>query len=224
VKVTLTFGASRALFARTRPGRVSGPPGADVFVTSDNSVIHDLSGGSGAGDSESSGDPTNAAIFVEDVLHIVTAPGNPKHLTALGDLAKPSLRVVLERPGTPIGGGARQVLAKAGVTVAHPVGANDAAAVVAAIAGRRADAGIVDGGAAQAAGNGVTTIDIPAALNVLSSYYAAQPVDAPHRKLGLTFMTFLFSPDAQKILTDGGLQAIPCAGPIAKICAPSFDG
>ena len=85
-----------------------------------------------AADLEAEGNPANATIFMHDGLVVVTAPGNPKHVTVLAELVKPGVRVVLGRPGTLIGGVARQALAKSGVAVAHPSGANDAAGVIGA--------------------------------------------------------------------------------------------
>ena len=54
-------------------------------------------------------------VFAHNALSIVTAPGNPLHLTSLQDLRR--VRVVLAGPTVPVGKAAAAALRAAGVTV-----------------------------------------------------------------------------------------------------------
>ncbi len=51
-------------------------------------------------------------VFANNLLEIAVAPGNPKHITGLADLANPSLKVVIEDPSQPAGKYTAEALAK----------------------------------------------------------------------------------------------------------------
>jgi molybdate transport system substrate-binding protein len=223
VRVRLRFGASRALYELTKPGRAAGVPGADVFATSDPSVIHDLSGNGAAADLESIGNPTNATIFISDALQIVTPPRNPKRIATLADLAKPSVTVALAGAHTVVGAVARQALARSAVSVARPQQTADAAGVLGAVASGRADAGIVYATDAAAVGaTKLVRVPIDATHNLLTDYEVAQTTDTHRRALGEAFIRFLFGSDAQNALKDDGFQPIQCKGPVTN-CMPTFS-
>jgi molybdate transport system substrate-binding protein len=215
VTVRLVLGSSSALLARTRPGRIGGRAGADVFASSSAAALHGLTGNDELhGNDEVTGNPTNAIVFVTDVLEIVTAPGNPKRIATLADLAKPSLRVALPGRGDKSGVAARQALRLANVRVRHAVRAGSAAAAVRAVTTGRADATIVYRTAVG--GTGLAAVAIPAAQRVEADYVAAQPIDASHRALGEAFVRFLFTKDGQDALTSQGFTPIACSKPVTE--------
>src|SRR5581483_8511227 len=79
--------------------------------------------------------------FARNKLEILVAPGNPKHVTGLADLAK--VTFVTEDDTVPAGTYAAQALAKAGVAV-HPVSKEaDVKSAVAKVTNGEADATIV---------------------------------------------------------------------------------
>jgi molybdate transport system substrate-binding protein len=210
-KVRFRFAPSQALLAsveRHAADPKSSPnEAADVLATSDPSVMYKL--GKDTGD----GNAINSQIFIHDSLEIVTAPGDPLKITGLSDLAKPGVQVVLGRPGEKSGALARLALKKVAVAVPNPIGANDAAGVVAAVAGGKADAGIVYRTDVRAAGGKVGEVPIKASQNVATDYLVALLRTAPNATPGKAFIEFLFSDDAQKILVANGFAPIECNGP-----------
>jgi molybdate transport system substrate-binding protein len=125
--VTFSFAGSQALVAQIRQGAP-----ASVLATADlasSVTVKDQLG-------------TSPVVFAHNQLAIVTAPGNPKHLTGLADLAKPGLKVVLAGPTVPVGKAAAKALKAAHVTV-KPVSLEDAVTgVVTKVRLGEADAGI----------------------------------------------------------------------------------
>ncbi|MGH3850629.1 MAG: substrate-binding domain-containing protein, partial [Pseudonocardiaceae bacterium] len=55
--------------------------------------------------------------FATNKLEIAVAPGNPKHIAGLADLAKPGVSADLAAVGVPAGDYARQVLGEGNITV-----------------------------------------------------------------------------------------------------------
>ncbi|HEX4345109.1 MAG TPA: extracellular solute-binding protein [Solirubrobacteraceae bacterium] len=218
VKVNFRFGASEALFKLVDPRSRHARGVADVFATSDPVVIHGLSGNDEShGNDEVTGNANSDTIFVNDALEIVTAPGNPKKILALSDLAKPTVKVVLGSRRNKIGVVARNLLTKNTVAVHHAISAANAAGVVDAVASGRADAGIVYGSDAAPAGKKVAGVPIPESQNLVTDYEVALTLNASTNVLAKSFMTFLFTGDSRKDLADGGFQPISCSA-----CQPNF--
>src|SRR5581483_9851786 len=101
--VTYSFAGSQALVTQIQQGAP-----ADVFASADQKSMQKL---------VDAGLVDAPRVFARNKLEIVVAPGNPKHITGLADLAQPGLVVVLEDPSVPAGAYSRQALQKAGVTV-----------------------------------------------------------------------------------------------------------
>src|SRR5205085_7994324 len=112
-------------------------------------------------------------VFASNTLEIVVGQGNPKGITALSDLARADLIVVLADGAVPAGRYAQQALGKAGVTVDPASLELDVKAVVRTVASGEADAGVVYATDVAAAGDAVVGIDIPAEHNVVATYPVA---------------------------------------------------
>jgi molybdate transport system substrate-binding protein len=150
---TFSFAGSQDLVAQIQ----NGAP-ADVVATADTTTI-----GHVAGELMSP-----AKTFARNTLVIVTAPGNPKHLETLSDLARSNLQVVLADPTVPAGKYAAQALNDAHVTV-HPRSLEpDVRSVLTKVEVGEADAGIVYVTDAKSAGSKVAVL--PVANSPVASY------------------------------------------------------
>src|SRR5260221_1281491 len=135
---------------------------ADVFASADTANMDKLKG-----DSFTAGTPQ---VFTRNKLEIVVAPGNPKGITGLADLAKPGVIYITEAPTVPAGKYALQALKMAGVTVTPKSLEIDVKSVVSKIELGEADAGILYTTDVTAAGNKVSGVSIPDADNVIATY------------------------------------------------------
>jgi molybdate transport system substrate-binding protein len=125
--VVLSFAGSQSLVAPIQQGAP-----ADVLATADEATMATVK------------DEVRdvADVFAHNQLAIVTAPGNPLHLTSLKDLELSGLKVVLAGETVPVGKAARRALDEAGLTV-HPVSLEDSVTgVVGKVRLGEADAGI----------------------------------------------------------------------------------
>jgi molybdate transport system substrate-binding protein len=174
---TFSFAGSQALVAQLAQGAP-----ADVLATADEASMK-VAGLSGA------------RVFARNRLAIITAPGNPKHLRGLADLARPGLRVVLAGRTVPVGKAAARALAAAGVTVKPVSLEQDVKGVVSKVRLGEADAGIayVTDVGAEVAG---------IALPGISNHYPVAVVRPSPAAQG--FVDFLLSPRGQSILASFG--------------------
>ncbi len=142
--------------------------------------------------------------FAYDAMTIAVAPGNPRHIHGLADLADPRLRVVLGGPDVPVGRYAAQVLARAGITVRPRSEQADARTVLTRIRTGRADAGIVYVTDIRSAGIAATSVPIPARQNATVTCYAAAVRDGGDTRAARDFVAWLGSPEAKSILRKYG--------------------
>ena len=189
--VTLSFGASSTLATQV----VQGAP-ADVFASADQANMAKVTGpGLAAG---------APVVFATNRLAIIVAKGNPKGVTALADLARPGLAVVLAGPDVPAGKYARQALDAAKVTITPKSLEADVKAVVSKVTLGEADAGIVYTTDVQAAVAKADGVAIPDAVNVLASYPVTVLKDAGNATAAQAFVAFLTSDAGRTILTAAG--------------------
>jgi len=139
-------------------------------------------------------------VFAHNRLVIVTAAGNPKHLTSATDLSRRGLIVVLAAATVPAGKYAVQALTAAHVTV-HPRSLEDnVRGVLTKVELGEADAGIVYVTDAKSAGSKVSTVALP------TSPIASYPAAAIHTD-AQGFVDFLNSTAGQAILQRFGFLA-----------------
>ena len=171
---------------------------ADVFASADTTNMDKLKG-----DGFTSGTPQ---VFAHNLLEIVVAPGNPKGINGLADLAKPGVIYISEGPTVPAGKYSLQALQKAGVTVTPKSLETDVKSVVSKIELGEADAGIVYTTDVTAAGNKVQGVPIPDQYNVVATYPIVAVKGTPNSTVADAFIAYVVSSSGQSTLTSFGFQ------------------
>jgi len=193
VRFTFNFGSSSTLATQI----TNGAP-ADVFASADEGNMQKV-----VDANLLDGAP---AAFATNRLAIAVAPGNPKKIAALADLARSDVVLVLAAPTVPAGKYALDALRKAGV-IAKPVSQEvDVRAVLNKVSLGEADAGIVYVTDVKSATDRVTGVDIPEQQQVVARYPIAVVKGSPKSALAHRFVDYLVSPDGQKILADLGFS------------------
>src|SRR5713101_18932 len=173
---------------------------ADVFASADTANMDKLKG-----DGFTSGTPQ---VFARNKLEIVVAPGNPKGITGLADLAKPGVIYITEAPTVPASKYALQALKMAGVTVTPKSLETDVKSVVGKIELGEADAGIVYTTDIRAAGSKVTGVSIPDADNVIATYPIVAVKATTNSPAANAFIAYVLSAAGQaKLQSFGFLSA-----------------
>ncbi|MFD0686513.1 molybdate ABC transporter substrate-binding protein [Actinomadura fibrosa] len=137
-------------------------------------------------------------VVAHDSLSIALAPGNPRRVRGLRDLARPGLRVAVGAAIVPAGRYARQAFARAGVTVRPGSEEISSRAVLDRVRAGEADAGVVFVTDLRSAGAAASSVPIPADENVTVSFPAA-PVRGDHQDEASAFVSWLLTPAAQKL-------------------------
>ncbi|MGY4480270.1 substrate-binding domain-containing protein [Bradyrhizobium sp. USDA 3364] len=168
-----------------------------------------------------------AVPYVTNSLTIMVPSGNPGGVRTLSDLTRPDLLVVMPNPE--VEGIARQIqasLKKAGgqalATTVYKTKVADGGTVLTQIHHRqtplflmrgRAQAGVTwqsEAAFQEQAGNPITHVDIPPALNSTAIYAGAEVRNAPHPKAAQLWLSFVRSPAALSIFERYGFK--PFAG------------
>ncbi|MGH7722188.1 MAG: molybdate ABC transporter substrate-binding protein [Candidatus Dormibacteria bacterium] len=173
---------------------VDGAP-ADVIATADTDTMQRL---------VAAGLVRSPRTFAHNSLEIVVAPGNPKHVRGLADLARADLAVVLADPSVPAGHFAAQVLARAGVTVKARSLELDVEAVLEKVESGDADAGIAYRTDARAAAGRVGGVPIPAGANVIATYPIAVLAGSRRPTAAAAFVQDALSGDVHAALVARG--------------------
>ena len=193
VGVTFNFAGSADLARQINQGAP-----ADVFASADQPNLEKVA---------KAGNLTGATRhFATNRLEIAVAPGNPRHVTGLHDLAQAGLVVVLCAPAVPCGNYARQALSRASVSVTPKSDEQNVAGVLSKVESGDADAGIVYTTDVKAAGAKASGVEIPAADNVVAVYPMSEVEGAPNPAAALAFMEFLLSAQGQSILAGFGFS------------------
>jgi molybdate transport system substrate-binding protein len=188
--ITYSFAGSQQLVAQIQ----SGAP-ADVVATADQTNMQKLVA---ANLVETPRD------FAKNLLEIVVAPGNPKGVKGLSDLARSDLKVVLEDPSVPAGKYGRQALDKQGVKV-NPVSLElDVKSELQKVETGEADAGIVYLTDVKSAGAKATGVAIPADQNVVATYPVAVVKATTNHAVAQAFVDQLINGTGQDALKARG--------------------
>jgi molybdate transport system substrate-binding protein len=169
---------------------------ADVFASADTTNMDKLTA-----DGFTSG---SSQVFARNQLEIVVAPGNPKGIAGLADLAKPGVIYITEGPTVPAGKYSLQALATAGVKVTPKSLETSVTAVISKIELGEADAGIVYTTDIQAAGSMVQGVPIPPANNVIATYPIVAVKGTKNQDIDNAFIAYVLSATGQSMLATFG--------------------
>ncbi|WP_166996573.1 molybdate ABC transporter substrate-binding protein [Paramicrobacterium fandaimingii] len=148
-----------------------------------------------------------STIFATNTLQIAVAPGNPKEIDSLSDLASDDLSVVLCAAEVPCGAASHTLLDDAGVSVTPVSEETNVTSVVTRVKNGEADAGLVYATDVAAAGDtleGITPANADAAVN---RYPVAVSNNAPSPEAAKAFVDYVLSDAGQKILASYGFGA-----------------
>jgi molybdate transport system substrate-binding protein len=213
VSVQLNLAGSQQLVAQIEAGAA-----ADVFASADTAWMGRLVRG-GRVDGV-------AAAFARNRLVVIVPKANPAHLSALQDLAKPGIKLVLGAETVPVGRYSRQVidlLSKQpgyGSDFSKRALANLASeeenvkAVVSKVMLGEADAGIVyNSDVTPSVQRSTRSIEIPDAANVIATYPIAALSAAAAPDLARQFVSAVRSKAGQKTLQQHGFLSLPSVSP-----------
>ena len=191
VTVQFNFAGSPTLVTQIEQGAP-----ADVFASADTTNMDKLTA-----DGFTTG---TAQVFAHNQLEIAVAPGNPKGITELADLAKQGLIYISAGPTVPAGKYALQSLAKAGVTVTPKSLETDVKSVVSKIELGEADAGIVYKTDVEAASGKVQGVPIPDTYNVVATYPVVAVKGTKSSDVANAFIAYVLSAKGQSTLQSFG--------------------
>ncbi len=173
---------------------------ADVLASADTTNMDKLKA-----DGFTTGTPQ---VFAHNKLEIVVAPGNPKAINSLADLAKPGVIYITEAPTVPAGKYSLQALKAAGVAVTPKSLETDVKSAVSKVELGEADASIVYTTDVKAAGSKVQGVPIADAYNVVATYPMVAVKASTSVTAGSAFIAYVLSPVGQaKLQAFGFLPA-----------------
>ena len=179
LRVMYSFAGSQQLVQNI----IDGAP-ADVIATADMTTMQRLVSAHLVGTTH---------VFAHNLLEIAVAPGNPKHLESLAQLASPGLSVVLADPSVPAGKYALQALARAGVHVTPRSLELSVTSALEKVESGDADAAIVYATDVVAAQGRVTGLAIPGVDNVVAAYVIATVAATPRAAAAQAFVDDVLS-------------------------------
>ncbi len=166
---------------------------ADVFASADDANMAKVS------------NLTNAPVeFASNELEIAVAPGNPKKITGLADLAKAGTSVVLCATGVPCGTAAQKALTAAKVTITPVSSEQNVTAVVTKIAGGEADAGLVYQTDVKANSGKIDGVNFPEAAQAVNSYPIATLKATKNLAAAQAFVALVTGAQGRQLLSDAG--------------------
>ncbi|HZT67952.1 MAG TPA: molybdate ABC transporter substrate-binding protein [Acidimicrobiales bacterium] len=190
LNLTYNFAGSNTLVTQIQQGAP-----ADVFASADTKNMDKL---------VAAGLVDTPVTFARNKLEIAVAPGNPKHITGLADLAKPGVTVVLEAPGVPAGDYARAVLASQHITVRPKSLETDVKSALVKVTSGEADATVVYVTDVAAAGSAVTGVAVPDSLQPTITYPIAVVKATKNHAAAQAFVDSAVSGAVQKALEAAG--------------------
>jgi molybdate transport system substrate-binding protein len=147
------------------------------------------------------GDPVD---FATNTLTIVVAPGNPEKITALQDLTRPGLAVVVCAPQVPCGAATQKVQQAAQVRLQPVSEESQVTDVLNKVETGQADAGLVYVTDVLAAGGRVTGVPFPESAGAVNTYPIAVLKQAKSADLARKFVELVTGETGRKILGADG--------------------
>ena len=196
--VRFNFGGSDTLAQQI----VQGAP-ADVLATASTKTMQTAQQ---AGRID--GQPTT---YATNKLQIATAPGNPKGLRTLQDLARPDVSEVVCAPAVPCGAAATAAEKAAGVTLTPVSQEQDVRSVLQRVETGNADAGLVYVTDVKSAGGKVEGTDFPQATaqGAAQSYPIGVVTGSAQADLARSWIAFVTGPQGKQALSAAGFAVAP---------------
>lgn len=193
VHVILNFAGSQQLAEQLAQGAQ-----ADVFASASQKYMDSVVENSLA-------KATDAAIFAQNRLVIITPKSDPAGIAVYTDLAKPGIKLVLADEAVPVGKYSLAFLKAADLeeaVLANVVSYEDnVKSVLSKVVLEEADAGIVYVSDISAeASDSVHGIDIPDELNQIAKYPITALTAAPNPALASEFVNLILSEQGQAVL------------------------
>jgi molybdate transport system substrate-binding protein len=196
IAVDVDYAGSGVLITRAK-----GDPQADLFMPGDVWYVDRLQEITG-----NVAERTQVSYFVPT---IIVAKGNPKNVSSLQDFARADLKVALGNPqACQIGRLCVDIFAKAGLDSAA-LNAKESFTVNELglwVQMKDVDAAIVWDAVAQGIRDEVQIIEIPEAVNQISTVVCARLKSAPRPQEAERFLEFLVSPTGRRILNENGYR------------------
>ncbi|GAA4142404.1 molybdate ABC transporter substrate-binding protein [Actinomadura keratinilytica] len=189
VRLETVFGGSQEMAARLED-RDTG----DVLITADETAMDqaaaDLVG--------------PRRVVAHNSMTIAVAPGNPRRIRGLSSLTRRGLRIAVAAESVPAGRYARQMLARANLTVRWSSEEINVRAVLDRVRTGEADAGLVYITDLRSAGIATSSVPIPAEQNVTAAYPASAVKDSAHPQDAADFVDWLTTPTARALFHKHG--------------------
>lgn len=192
-KVKFVFGGSSDLVSQLS----AGAPG-DVLATADQATM---------AKAQQAGLVEAPHPFATNNLVIATAPGNPKHIASLADLAKQGTLVALCAPQVPCGAASKKVLDLAAVQLRPVTEENSVTNVLTKVTAGEVDAGLVYRTDAAGAGAKVSAVEFGESARVTNNYPIAVLTGSKQRQRAEAFAGWVLSPAGRGILGEAGFGA-----------------
>ena len=149
-------------------------------------------------------------VFATNRLVLVVPADDPAAIESVEDLGSPGVEVAVAAAGIPVGDSARTLLESLGLAnvlenVVSTEG--DVTGVVDQVVSGGADAGLVYATDAQAAGDQVRAIELPA--QPLAEHVIAIAVESEHREAADAFVELLLSEEGRRALEKAGFGLPP---------------
>lgn len=196
IGVDVDYAGSGVLISRAK-----GDPQADLFMPGDVWYVDRLEEVT-----DNVAERMQVSYFVPT---IIVAKGNPKNVSSLGDFARTDLKVALGNPqACQIGRLCVEIFANAGLDSAA-FNAKESFTVNELglwVQMNDVDAAVVWDAVAEGIRDAVDTIEIPEAVNKISTVVCARLKSAPRPKEAQRFLQFLAGPQGRHILKEKGYR------------------
>ncbi len=192
--VEFSFAGSSDLVSQLTQGAA-----ADVFASADTASMDKAQRANLL-----AGRPRN---FASNTLTIAVAPGNPKHINSFRDLAKSNLSLVVCAPQVPCGAATKKAETAAGVELTPVSEESSVAEVLSKVTTGQADAGLVYATDAIGAGDKVTAVAFPEAVDAVNTYPIAVLAQSGNASLASKFVEFVTGSSGREVLAKAGFGA-----------------
>lgn len=196
--VRFNFGGSDTLAQQI----VQGAP-ADVLATASTKTMQTA---------QQAGKISGAPVtYATNKLQIATAPGDPKNIRSLADLAKPGVTSVVCAPAVPCGAAATAAEKAAKVTLTPVSEEQDVKGVLQRVQTGNADGGLVYVTDVKSAGGKVTGVDFPeaGAQGATQTYPIGVVTGSAQADLGQKWIQFVTGPQGKAALAQAGFAVTP---------------